>query len=158
MPGRHLRQRRLQRLARRPLHRWRQHRFRDQPDGGLLDVTILSERPNPAEDGYFLAVVNGVPSKDVKPDPKDVVFVIDTSGSMGGTSIAQAREALALALEQLAPEDYFNIIEFDSSFSKLYGQSVPAMPAPLVNMPAQPANDAARPDIGVRSLDIGTSL
>jgi Ca-activated chloride channel family protein len=63
--------------------------------------------------------------------PREVIFVIDTSGSMGGTSIAQAREALALALEQLAPEDYFNIIEFDSSFSKLYGQSVPAMPAAI---------------------------
>ena len=61
--------------------------------------------------------------------PREVVFVVDTSGSMGGTSIIQAREALALALEQLAPEDFFNVIAFDSSFSKLHRESLPAMPA-----------------------------
>jgi Ca-activated chloride channel family protein len=61
--------------------------------------------------------------------PREVIFVVDTSGSMGGTSIIQARDALILALGQLAPEDYFNIIEFDSNFSKLYRGSVPAMPA-----------------------------
>lgn len=63
--------------------------------------------------------------------PREVIFVIDTSGSMGGTSIIQARDALILALEQLAPEDYFNIIEFDSSFSSLHRASVPAMPAAI---------------------------
>jgi Ca-activated chloride channel family protein len=63
--------------------------------------------------------------------PREVVFVIDTSGSMGGTSIVQARDALIIALEQLAPEDYFNVIEFDSSFSRLYPTSVPAMPAAI---------------------------
>ena len=63
--------------------------------------------------------------------PREVVFVIDTSGSMGGTSIIQARQALILALEQLAPEDYFNIIEFDSNFTRLHRESVPAMPAAI---------------------------
>ena len=63
--------------------------------------------------------------------PREVIFVIDTSGSMGGTSIIQARGALMLALEQLAPEDYFNIIEFNSNFTKLYRTSVPAMPAAI---------------------------
>ncbi len=65
--------------------------------------------------------------------PREVIFVIDTSGSMGGTSIIQAREALMLALEQLTPEDYFNIIEFDSNFTKLHRHSVPAMPAAIVD-------------------------
>ncbi|MCW8985236.1 MAG: marine proteobacterial sortase target protein [Thermoanaerobaculales bacterium] len=63
--------------------------------------------------------------------PREVIFVVDTSGSMGGTSIIQARDALMLALEQLAPEDYFNIIEFDSNFTKLHRDSVPAMPAAI---------------------------
>jgi Ca-activated chloride channel family protein len=64
---------------------------------------------------------------------REVIFVIDTSGSMGGTSIIQARDALILALEQLAPEDYFNVIEFDSGFSRLYQTSVPAMPAAVAD-------------------------
>jgi Ca-activated chloride channel family protein len=60
---------------------------------------------------------------------REIIFVIDTSGSMGGTSISQARQAMMLALEQLAPEDYFNVIEFDSSLTKLYRESRPAMQA-----------------------------
>ena len=63
--------------------------------------------------------------------PREVVFVIDTSGSMGGTSIIHTREALTLALEHLVPEDYFNVIEFNSSFTRLRRQSVPAMPAAI---------------------------
>jgi len=61
--------------------------------------------------------------------PRETVFVIDTSGSMGGASILQARQALLLALEQLRPEDFFNIIEFDSNFTELWPESRPAMPA-----------------------------
>ena len=47
--------------------------------------------------------------------PREVVFVIDTSGSMEGPSLQQAREALALAVERLKPSDRFNIIEFNST-------------------------------------------
>ena len=63
--------------------------------------------------------------------PREVIFIVDTSGSMGGTSIIQGRDALVLALDQLAPVDYFNIIEFNSSFTKLHLHSVPAMPAAI---------------------------
>jgi Ca-activated chloride channel family protein len=86
-------------------------------------------------DGAFYVLAMLMPPDDSLTEtvrlPREVIFVIDTSGSMGGTSIIQAREALMMALEQLAPEDYFNIIEFDSSFSKLHQQSVPAMPAAI---------------------------
>lgn len=47
-------------------------------------------------------------------------FVIDTSGSMGGTSIVQARRALKLGLSQLDPMDEFNVIEFNSEHTSLY--------------------------------------
>ncbi len=63
--------------------------------------------------------------------PREAVFVVDTSGSMGGASIIQARQALLLAIEQLRAEDFFNIIEFDSTFSRLYSESRPAMPAAI---------------------------
>jgi Ca-activated chloride channel family protein len=65
--------------------------------------------------------------------PRETVFVIDTSGSMGGTSIIQARQALLLALDELHPEDFFNIIEFDSSFSTFFKHSRPAMPAAIAD-------------------------
>ena len=56
--------------------------------------------------------------------PREVIYVIDTSGSMGGTSIRQAKQALQLALTRLNPGDYFNIIEFNSATSQLFGQAV----------------------------------
>jgi Ca-activated chloride channel family protein len=54
---------------------------------------------------------------------RETIFVIDTSGSMGGESIIQARNALDLALSRLRPEDSFNIIRFESGFAKLYPDS-----------------------------------
>ena len=46
--------------------------------------------------------------------PRDLVFVIDTSGSMGGEPIRQARQALIMAIERLQAQDRFNLIEFNS--------------------------------------------
>jgi len=58
--------------------------------------------------------------------PREQVFVIDTSGSMGGESIRQARTALDKALNSLKPSDRFNVIEFNSTTHSLYSSSVPA--------------------------------
>lgn len=58
--------------------------------------------------------------------PREVVFVIDTSGSMHGTSIVQARDALALALRRLGPADRFNVIEFNSATTALFDAARPA--------------------------------
>jgi len=58
--------------------------------------------------------------------PREVLFIIDTSGSMHGVSITQARRALTLALKGLQPQDLFNVIEFNSSTDVLYQQSVEA--------------------------------
>jgi Ca-activated chloride channel family protein len=55
--------------------------------------------------------------------PREVIFVLDTSGSMAGTSIRQAREALVLALRRLAPADRFNVIEFNSSARTLFPEA-----------------------------------
>lgn len=52
--------------------------------------------------------------------PKDVSFIIDTSGSMGGESIRQAKAALNQALDLLSATDSFNVIEFNSSHSRLF--------------------------------------
>lgn len=52
--------------------------------------------------------------------PREVIFVLDTSGSMAGASIRQAKEALELALGRLRPEDRFNVIEFNSAAQALF--------------------------------------
>lgn len=58
--------------------------------------------------------------------PREVIFVIDTSGSMHGASIAQATQALELALSRLGEQDRFNIVEFNSVAHKLFADAVPA--------------------------------
>lgn len=54
---------------------------------------------------------------------RELIFVVDTSGSMAGESIRQAREALLAGLETLKPGDRFNIIQFNSTTSALFGSA-----------------------------------
>jgi len=54
---------------------------------------------------------------------REVIYVIDTSGSMSGTSINQARRALSLALKRLHPGDRFNVISFNSTTDKLFSSA-----------------------------------
>ncbi|MBV9497331.1 MAG: marine proteobacterial sortase target protein [Acidobacteria bacterium] len=55
--------------------------------------------------------------------PRETVFIIDTSGSMGGPSIEQAKEALILALSRLRRSDSFNVIQFNSVAEQLFPRS-----------------------------------
>jgi Ca-activated chloride channel homolog len=57
---------------------------------------------------------------------REVVFVIDTSGSMHGASIEQARAALKLALGRLQAADTFNVIQFNSRTNSLFATPQPA--------------------------------
>lgn len=57
--------------------------------------------------------------------PRESVFVVDTSGSMGGPSMVKAKAALRFALDQLRPEDTFNLIRFDSEAEALFDDSAP---------------------------------
>ena len=58
--------------------------------------------------------------------PRDVIFVIDVSGSMHGASLEQARGALLLALARLPPQDRFNLIWFNNQSGALYPDAQPA--------------------------------
>ncbi|MFL6264113.1 MAG: VIT domain-containing protein [Thermoanaerobaculia bacterium] len=58
--------------------------------------------------------------------PRETTLIIDTSGSMSGTSIDQARQALLLALDKLQPTDRFNVIRFSSDVTSVFLESVPA--------------------------------
>jgi Ca-activated chloride channel family protein len=77
---------------------------------------------------YLLAFVTppSVEQAEQKPLPREVVFVIDNSGSMGGTSIIQAKASLLYALGRLQPTDRFNVIRFDDTMDVLFPASVRA--------------------------------
>ena len=57
---------------------------------------------------------------------REVLFIIDTSGSMSGSSIEQARAALRLGVARLQPGDTFNIIRFSNDATRLFPTSQPA--------------------------------
>jgi len=131
----------------------RYHPIDVEPRAGVYDVTLnradsktdhdfeLVWRPAPSAAPRALAFGETVAGKRhllvmlLPPDrggeaapvaARSVTFVIDTSGSMHGTSIAQAKEALALALEELRPGDTFNVIQFNSVTDALHARPVPA--------------------------------
>ncbi|SEA35711.1 marine proteobacterial sortase target protein [Microbulbifer marinus] len=69
--------------------------------------------------------------------PREVVYVIDTSGSMSGNSIRQAKESLLLALSRLQAGDRFNVIEFNSETRALFPRPVAVDPANIQHARAQ---------------------
>jgi Ca-activated chloride channel family protein len=58
--------------------------------------------------------------------PREMIFVIDNSGSMAGESMPAARRSLLYALETLRPQDRFNIIRFDDTMTQLFPDAVAA--------------------------------
>ena len=90
--------------------------------------TVGLFREQVAGSDYLLAYVTPpvVNDAEQKPLPRDVVFVIDNSGSMGGTPIAQAKAGLLYALSRLQPNDRFNVIRFDSTMDVLFPDVVSA--------------------------------
>lgn len=67
------------------------------------------------ENGYFMArIAPGVGLDGKKILAKDICFVLDTSGSMAGKKIQQAKEALRYCLASLNTDDRFNIITFST--------------------------------------------
>jgi len=81
-----------------------------------VGASVVSYRPQQGKDGYFLLLV----SPEIKQDAdeiikKNVVFVVDRSGSMSGKKIDQAKDALRFVLNNLNEGDLFNIIAYDSA-------------------------------------------
>jgi Ca-activated chloride channel family protein len=80
---------------------------------------------------------------------RDIIFIIDTSGSMQGDSMEQAKMSLQLALLQLNPKDSFNIIAFSSDTDLLF---------PITQMASQQNITKALQFIGSLSADGGTEM
>ena len=79
------------------------------------------------EAGYFLMTVRTPDTlKDQPVLPKDIVFVIDTSGSMGGDKMVQAKDALKTVLAKLRPEDSFGVLQFNTDVSSFKSELIPA--------------------------------
>lgn len=99
----------------------------DDKDVGLA---LLTHRSSSGEPGYFLALVS--PSSQLASDqrvPRDLVFVADTSGSMLGEKIDQAKRALKHCLKSLHPDDRYGILGFSTTVNEYSRALEPAQTA-----------------------------
>jgi Ca-activated chloride channel homolog len=93
--------------------------------GKAVSDAVMTHRG--AQGGFFTLILQPperVTAADVT--PKELVFVLDTSGSMSGFPIEKAKETMKLALDNLYPEDTFNLITFSGDTHVLFPQPVRA--------------------------------
>ena len=101
-----------------------------QVAGEAITDAILAHRTD--RGGFFTLILQ--PPQRVSPEdvmPKELVFVLDTSGSMFGFPLTKAKETLLLALDNLYPHDTFNLITFAGETKILFPEPVPATPENL---------------------------
>jgi Ca-activated chloride channel homolog len=93
-------------------------------------VNVVSYRSS-GEDGFFVLLVTPPLAREAKEVvAKDVILVLDTSGSMEGEKLAQARTAADYILDNLGPEDRFNIVSFSTATRLFAGAPAPAIRKP----------------------------
>lgn len=98
--------------------------------GRAIQDALITHR---SSRGGFFTLMLQPPDRVVADDvtPKELVFVLDTSGSMSGFPIEKAKETMKLALDNLYPSDTFNLITFAGDTRILFPQPVAATKANL---------------------------
>ena len=96
-----------------------------QVAGNGIEDAVLAHRSR--QGGFFTLILQPpqrVSAEDVM--PKELVFVLDTSGSMAGFPLEKAKETMKIALDNLYPHDTFNVITFSGDTNILFPEPVPA--------------------------------
>ena len=96
--------------------------------GRRMKTAFLTHR---GEKGNHFALVLQPPADlaDLARVPREMVFVLDCSGSMRGQPMAKAKEAIRRCLRKLDPDDTFQVIRFSNNASQLGPAPIPATPA-----------------------------
>ncbi len=115
-------------------------RFEDYVEQSDRDIA-LAWRPVPStepQQAVFTESIGGEtyallmllpPTQKTSPLPRELILLLDNSGSMRGTPMQQAIAATDLALARLRPDDYFNVVRFDHTRERVFPGSVPASAA-----------------------------
>ncbi len=93
--------------------------------GAAPTIGLFRER-NAGAESVLAVVTPPAAALPAAPMPRDVIFVIDNSGSMGGTSIRQAKASLLVGLDRLRPGDRFNVVRFDDTMKTVFPDLVAA--------------------------------
>ncbi|MEE9263616.1 MAG: VIT domain-containing protein, partial [Vicinamibacteria bacterium] len=100
--------------------------LRYQVDGNVPKVVLLSHRTE-GDDGYFLMLIQPeAQPADTKITPKEMIFVVDGSGSMRGFPMDKVKEAMRHSLKNLNPQDTFQIVRFSNRAETFAPLPVPA--------------------------------
>ncbi|MCJ7543502.1 MAG: VWA domain-containing protein [Phycisphaerae bacterium] len=95
-------------------------------------ATLLTRPGEDGEAGYFLALVSPNPRSAAQTVvAKDIVVVLDRSGSMSDEKITQAKDALSFVLNNFNAEDRFNVVVYSDSVETFFDALVPADPEHL---------------------------
>ncbi len=94
------------------------------------DLVVLVESSSPHDPVMFLewdevaktsaAMVSLIPSFRLKEQKCEIIFLVDRSGSMGGTAIQEAKQALLLFVHSLPTNCIFDIYSFGSRYACFY--------------------------------------
>ncbi|HEY83544.1 MAG TPA: VWA domain-containing protein [Chloroflexi bacterium] len=126
-----------------------------------LGLSLLSYKNND-EDGFFTMLI----APSIETDEvieKDVILILDTSGSMEGEKLAQAQDALTFVLDHLNPGDRFNVTAFSAGVRSFSNRPEPLSAVPeakrfVENLRAEGSTDINRALLeAIASLDDDTT-
>lgn len=101
--------------------------------GNRPKTGLFVQRNEDGNGGYFTLLL--IPPEDLKSLPRrgvEMVFVVDTSGSMSGAPIAQAKAAVQVALSKMDPSDTFQVVKFASGAEQMAPSPMDANPQNLL--------------------------
>jgi Ca-activated chloride channel family protein len=90
-----------------------------------LGIDLVTHRPAGDQGTFLLMISPGFTAEKTAVQPKDICFVLDTSGSMASQKLEQARRALSFCLANLGAEDRFEIVRFSTEAEPLFGRLEP---------------------------------
>lgn len=94
-------------------------------NGAATQSALFHQEVEGEHYGLLMAVPPAADQHDYDP-ARELILVMDTSGSMGGEAIRQAKQALLESLKHIGPNDRFNLLEFNSDTRSLFSSTVPA--------------------------------
>ncbi|HVS72493.1 MAG TPA: VIT domain-containing protein [Phycisphaerae bacterium] len=93
--------------------------------GERVKTAMFVQKDENGGGGYFTAMlVPPATLKNLPRRPVEMVFVVDTSGSMSGRPEAQAKAAVDVALQKMAPRDTFQVVKFASGAEQIWPKPV----------------------------------
>ncbi|MFI5401570.1 MAG: VIT domain-containing protein [Planctomycetota bacterium] len=107
-------------------------------------LTALSSLPRAGEGTFLASLAPRLVAEEGEAVPKDVVYVLDTSGSMQGAAIEQAKSALKRGIAMLRPGDRFGIVAFSSEARRFRRDATGWPPRDLVEPTEEHVRDATK--------------